>query len=218
MTQTNHRISYGQVAFGLCLLAGVLYNSWPLGFMLDNATAHHALASDLELIGHPYYWLFILGDLLTAACIIAAAIIARFYLWHMPDRAIRTRLLLGLVLFSVFTVASSLLPYRCSTAPLALCGAIHASKIGLDAITSSLAWLGLLVSLGSLAFSDKLHPWMRQLVFGTLIIWLISAGLFVVTALRYANWAYFVQFALMITTGLTIVVIGSHFYLSSRPH
>lgn len=217
MRKSARRVSYSQVAFGLCLLAGVLYNSWPLGFMLDNSTAHHSLASDLELIGHPYYWLFILGDLLTAACIIAATVIFRFRLWQTPKRRGRLWLLAGLLMFSLFTAASALLPYRCSVFHLTSCGPIIAGKIGLDAITSSLAWLGLFVSLGSLALAEHHQAWMRQLVLATLVIWSASGLLFAIAAQHAANHAaYLLQFALMVMTGITIIVIGSHFYLSGH--
>jgi hypothetical protein len=203
-TQTD----YNRAVLTLSLAAGLLYNSWPLGYLLDSQTAHSGLASDLELVGHPYYWLFILGDVLTAVCLVAMILVLRFRVWKVLPPDTRTWLAAGLVVFGLFTAISALLPYNCTVTPLLRCGAGHGTGLGLDAVVSSIAALGLFVSLLSLAFSRKLNSSLQRLNLAILGAWLASALVFVGFALRRANQAHFPQDVLMILSGAAIFVIG----------
>ncbi|HWD24402.1 MAG TPA: hypothetical protein VG368_02965, partial [Acidimicrobiales bacterium] len=54
-----------RVAIGVGIAGALAYSSWPLGYVLNGATARSAFASDLELSGQPYNWLFIGLDCVT---------------------------------------------------------------------------------------------------------------------------------------------------------
>jgi hypothetical protein len=194
------RIGYGRFALGLCLAAGILYNSWPLGYILDNATAHAGLASDLELVGHPYYWLFVGGDVLAAILTITAAVLLLRYS-KMPSR-FKILIASGLLAFGLFTAVSSLLPSQCTVTPLLRCGAGHGQGLGLDAATSTIAALGIFASLSGLAILIKNKS--TRII---LTAWTVTALVFVGIALTNGN-AQFAQDILMILSGVAILVIG----------
>jgi len=176
-TQTN----YKRLALALCLAAGILYNSWPLGYLLDSRTAHTALASNLERAGHPYAWLFVLGDVLTGLCLIAAAIILYTKTW----------LSAGLLIFGLFTAISAIFTYS---------GAGHVTGLGLDALTSTIAAIGLFISLISLV--------KNRVNVAVLAFWLASVISFVGYALLRPNQAYLPQDILLVISGLALFVIG----------
>src|ERR1039458_5373372 len=103
-----------QVVFLLCTLAGVIYNSWPLGYVLNNQALRSGLASDLERAGQPYYWLFILGDILTGVCTIAVCAIVWFKLRSEFHSKTWVLAYIGLFLFGLFTAFASLVPSHCT--------------------------------------------------------------------------------------------------------
>jgi hypothetical protein len=199
-----------RIVLVLCLAAGIFYNSWPLGYLLDIQTARHGLASDLELVGHPYYWLFILGDLLTAVCVISTVVILRLRLWSAWRSNTKIYVAGGLLLFGLFTGVSAFLPSQCTVTPVLRCGAGQGTGLGLDALTSSLAALGLLISLIGLVLEcgNKLaaHP-LTRITQVTLAAWSASGLLFVVLALTNGN-AHFSQNILLIMSGIALFVIG----------
>lgn len=53
------------ITFALAIFAAILYNIWPLGYVLDPNVLHNSYVSSLEVSGKPYAWLFILADILT---------------------------------------------------------------------------------------------------------------------------------------------------------
>jgi hypothetical protein len=199
------RIKYGRAALGLCLAAGIFYNSWPLGYWLDRQTAQHGLASELEVVGHPYYWLFILGDVLTAACMIAVAVILRFRLWPLLRSKAWAAVTVGLLVFGLFTGVSAFLPSQCTITPVLRCGAGHGQGLGLDAVTSSLAALGLLISLVCLSLRTAS---LVRLTRAITIAWSASGLVFVVFALTNSGAAYLAQNIFLILYGLALLVIG----------
>jgi Protein of unknown function (DUF998) len=188
----------------LFLAAGILYNSWPLGYVLDYRTARQGLASDLEQVGHPYNWVFIAADILTAVCIIAAALILIKRAGPKPKTTIA--IITGLMMFGVFTAVSSLLPSHCAIAVLR-CGAPQGHGIGLDAATSSVAALGLLISLVSLTIAGALHTLQSRLVGLVLLTWSISGLVFAGLAVTNRD-ALFAQDILMLMSGLALIIIG----------
>lgn len=200
---------YARAAFILCAAAGVLYNSWPLGYVLDSPTASHELASSLERAGHPYYWVFLLGDLLTALFVVAAGLIIRLRLWDRLKSVEWGTAYVGVIVFGLFTAVSALAPARCMVGPALKCGT-QGLGLGLDAFASVIAAFGLLAGLTALA------AWrMRHMVRGALA-WTTLAALagllagdivFIVLTLSGGNpdMAQYVQLAL---SGIALIVLG----------
>ncbi|MGH7241323.1 MAG: DUF998 domain-containing protein, partial [Candidatus Saccharimonadales bacterium] len=95
----------------LGLLAGAIYNSWPLGHWLNPRVAHDSLASGLEAVHQPYDWLFISTDVLSSILVIVLC----YWLWRIYK--IRSSYLRGslycFMLFAIGTTVDALLPERC---------------------------------------------------------------------------------------------------------
>lgn len=200
---------YGRLIPALCLAAGIIYNSWPLGYALDRQVARTGLASDLQRSGHPYYWLFILGDVMAGSLAVAAA-------WLMmrdrlrPGVGSKPLAAIGLAMFGVFTALCALVPLQHSVAAFTIFRTGDGG-FGLDALTNSLAELGILIALGALVFDRRAwqsHPRRTLMAAATSILWVASGVWFVIPAVTGGN-AHLAQQALLITTGLAVIVIGS---------
>src|SRR5581483_6176612 len=122
------RFNHPSLIIGLAVVAALAYNSWPLGFILDSPAAHNSLASDLAARGHPYYWLFVLGDLITGLAAIALAGLIKLNLPKLRGKD-WSRISYGLIVFGALT---------------AICAFFsHGDKISTDTYLSSVAALGL---------------------------------------------------------------------------
>ena len=194
---------------GLGLVSAIAYNSWPLGFWLSKSTAEYGLASDLEKVGHPYYWLFILGDILAGMAAILLAITIRFRLRPALSERIWSIVSLGLFMFGIFTIIDALLPADCTITVALKCQANYGHGIGIDAILSGLAALGLaagLLCLNHLKLTSRLRLYLHQLNQATLAAWAASAIVFCLLSLANLN-AHLVQQLLISLSGLAIIVI-----------
>ena len=97
-------------ALVLAIVAGVVYNSWPLGYFLNPLVTHSGgLASELEGLNQPYNWVFISLDTVCGLCVIIASIM----LWHKHLDYIRKATLITFALFGLLTIADALLPMTC---------------------------------------------------------------------------------------------------------
>lgn len=212
---------YVREAFALCAAAAVLYNSWPLGYLLDRKTASHELASSLERAGHPYYWIFLMADLLTAAAIVAVAAIVRLRLWPALRSGVWSVVCSGLFLFGVFTAISALVPARCVAGASLRCGS-GGLGLGLDAFTSVIAALGLFAALAALSASRVRYGTggtlkLKLATHLILLFWSVSGVAFIALALSGGrpNLAQDIQLAL---TGVAIIILGMNVkYDASKP-
>lgn len=204
---------YARSALILFVLAGALYNSWILGYILNPQTARNGLASDLTFSGQPYAWLFILSDVLVALSLLAVSVLV--YIVAKPIvRSGTWRVAFGGVLiFGLFTAASAAVPQGCVKAPvLTLCIPYANTQIGADGIETTIACLGFLASLiavNVLGWRQKTATVLRRLIQAVAVAWTLSAIAFLV-ALDTSNSMHPAQQALMIISGLGLVVIGLH--------
>ncbi|MGC1177075.1 MAG: hypothetical protein WA843_03305 [Candidatus Saccharimonadales bacterium] len=201
--------SYQQTVFLLCLGAGIVYNSWPLGYLLDNQTARRGLASDLEIAGHPFYWLFVSGDVLTAILLVAVVILLLLKRVSAARSDTYWLILGGLLMFGLFTGAAALLPSRCAITSVLRCGMGDDRGLSLDALTSSLAALGLFISLVSVSLTAGDHAFraLTRVTRVVLVMWSFSCLFFVYLALSHHD-ARLSQDALMILSGIAVAIIG----------
>jgi len=207
------RQKYARLVLILCILAAGFYNSWPLGYILNYQTVRNSLVSDLERVGQPYYWLFILGDILTGVCLIAACYLIRFKLYPKIHLGAWRILYIGVLLFGFGTIIATLVPARCSVAAHVVCGTNGGARLGLDALFSGIGALGLFASLLSaciLSMRCKLNPGLIQTSWIVLISWSVGGILFSVFALTSgkAAEAQLVQQVFLGLCGLAFVVIG----------
>lgn len=165
--------SVGVRVVALGVLAGLSYLSWPLGYVLTPGVVGVGLASDLEVSGQPFAWLFISLDIVSGALMILVAAA----LWARPARRpLLAWAILGYALFGVSTAVSAAVPLSCGVGRAALlaCGTSPSSYGFHDAI-SVVGYLALFVSLlGCLSCSRKAQG---------------RSGLWVSTAAIGALWA-----------------------------
>jgi hypothetical protein len=94
----------------IAITSGIIYNSWPLGYLLNRPIAG-SLASDLEGLHQPYNWVFIGGDIVSSVLIISVAV----YVWHYHGQGQKwlKAALLNTILFGIGTIVDAALPLRC---------------------------------------------------------------------------------------------------------
>jgi hypothetical protein len=94
----------------IAVISGLIYNSWPLGYILNPPVAH-ALASNLEGLHQPYNWVFISGDVVSSLILIG---ICLFLLKkYGKGRKWLQAVMVCSVLFSIFTIVDAALPLKC---------------------------------------------------------------------------------------------------------
>jgi urea transporter len=143
---------YRRPAFWLAILAGVLYCSWPLAYVLNPAVGRHALASQLETPGQPFNWVFIGGDVFTGV-VLAIAILLQRRAVRQADKALRWSAI-GYVLFGLLAATAAIVPLNCDP-QAGTCGVlwrdpyiiVHgaASMVSVIALLVSVAVLGIVV-------------------------------------------------------------------------
>jgi len=94
-------------------LAGILYSSWPLGYLLNPGVNQSALASALEAIHQPYNWVFIAGDASSGLLIILICWLLWRYYRSAKQRLFLKLVLVNVTVFALGTIAGALLPERC---------------------------------------------------------------------------------------------------------
>jgi hypothetical membrane protein len=183
--------------------------------MLNNQTAHYGLASDLERVGQPYYWLFILGDILTGISVVAACALIWIKLWPKLRSKTWATTGAGLLSFGLFTAVGTILPSECSVTPILRCGA---EKLGLDGLFSGIAACGLLISLMGISVLGRRHRLSAVLTLMTqiiLIAWATSGLLFVILAITDGK-AHLLQQIFLIISGLALLAIGLNIEIAIR--
>ncbi len=127
------------------ILAAIIYNSWPLGYLLNPSVAGTGLASDFEASGQPYNWFFVACDVLFGVLVVSLT------LWLMKDRAKwRSSIIYvaGLAAFGIFTAVSALIPLHCH-ADIRTCGYDVDQTLGWHDITGAIAALGLFAAMAA---------------------------------------------------------------------
>jgi hypothetical membrane protein len=195
---------------GILTFTGIIYNSWPLGYLLDKATARSGIASDLEDPNHPYAWVFITFDIITALILVGVS----FYLYkNKPKlrssfiRLAWLALCLGLLVFGFFTGFGAAAPDKC-TGFGAACVNVFNKRFSVDGIETSLAGLGLLLALLSSACLSYLHAKRHQLVYWlTFIVYFITGSLLVHKIELNQN-VHFLEQIFLILCGIGLASIG----------
>jgi hypothetical protein len=96
----------------LVFAAALLYNSWPLGYVLNPQVARSSLASGLEAVNQPYNWVFVLADTVSSLLIILACSMLWTQYKHRANKVIAVGLLCT-VLFALGTIVDALVPEHC---------------------------------------------------------------------------------------------------------
>lgn len=159
----GHAVSRLTPVFGL--LAALVYNSWPLGYVLNRRVAAHGLASDFGASGQPYNWVYIGGDVFCGVLVVVAIWLLVRYV-RLSSQAITA--CVGIGIFGIMTAVSALLSLSC-VSNIRACGYQPSQTLGAHDITGAVAAAGLFVGLvyawRARADSGKLAHWNGALLF-----------------------------------------------------
>ncbi|HVA10761.1 MAG TPA: DUF998 domain-containing protein [Candidatus Dormibacteraeota bacterium] len=183
-------------------LAGLLYSSWPLGYLLNPSASKKGLASALEALNQPYNWVFITGDVLSGLIIL----ITGWLIWRRYRASVHYGHLLSLILinwsiFALGTIADALLPEHC------LPGAASCPSWHQDHILFAHGILSILAAAG--LFAVLLLIWWRNrnlLFYGLILGYSVFALLSLYEALNPAQ-GNFSQHYYLTLCGLWIALI-----------
>lgn len=128
------------------ILAGILYYSWPLGYLLNPPASRGGLASDLGAIGQPYNWVFVVLDSVSGILIVLVALWLKRLWEHTMSRAIKM-ILWGYGVFGILTTFGALVPLDCLV-EFNQCGDyFHNPLVVIHGIASIGAIFGLTISI-----------------------------------------------------------------------
>jgi hypothetical protein len=159
----------------LAMLSGILYCSWPLGYILNPAVAKGGLASGFEGLHQPYNWLFISGDVSSSILII----IVCWLLWRrlagvVKQKRLLAAVLLGVIVFAAGTIISAVLPERCQPSLQTCPNFLHDRVLFIHGIASIAASFLLFVSLVLVWWQRRSDLLMSLLIIGYLLFGFLS--------------------------------------------
>lgn len=199
-------------------LAGLLYNSWPLGYILNHHVATVFLASNLEATGQPYNWLFILGDILTGLIIMA---VGCFYLRKKNLISLRwVKLSIGCyVIFGLLTIVTALIPFNCQES-IAQCSVQLSTSFGLHDIIACIASITQFISMvcpAVVILRAKVKGWLKSATLAILLAFCVSGIVFLITSLINGSLAVFLQHVFIILSGLGLLLLPIALNLKIEP-
>ncbi len=172
----------------LSISAGILYCSWPLGYVLNPKVARTSLASGLEATHQPYNWVFVGADVASSLLAIAACIL----LWHTYRRVARKRpILVGLfctILFAIGTMMAALLPEHCVPNLMVCPDPLQDRFLLIHGVFSILGSVGLFIALVIWWFQKRTNSLLLTMLVAYSIFGAISLMQAVVPAGR-GNWS-----------------------------
>jgi hypothetical protein len=175
------------IACVLGLLAGFLYNSWALGFVLDRPALRGTYISVLEEPGRPHAGFFVACDLAAGAIAVAAGLLV---LRHALVTA-------GTVMFGIGTVLDGCIPIEAScSSSVASCGTGLAQVLAPHTLASCLSAAGLGLALWSLRRHSR---WMCAVI----ALFAVSA-LFLLVSVLTARWVTISQMSFLVGCGVTL--------------
>ena len=198
---------------GLGILAAIIYNSWPLGYILNPRIARIGLTSDLEASGEAYSWLFVGGDVLFGLLLLV--IIWLLLKRHIPLMRQVFFALTGLAAFGVFTAVDALLPVNC-TSDIRTCGYQGNQTLGIHDVTGAIAALGLFVGMVVAWRLSGTSRRLKRLCAVVLGVWSVWGLLFVLTPAANEAKLPDIQQIAIVWQQLFLILSGAGTYLIIR--
>ncbi|MGN6122596.1 MAG: DUF998 domain-containing protein [Sphingomonas oligoaromativorans] len=157
-------------ALYLSALAGLVYNSWIVGYWLDPAVARHGLASELEAVHRPYNWLFVACDIMCSCLVVGLA----GWLWRWRSNWLQRLILLSYASFGLFTVADALLPMHCDPSIQRCPDVLHQPLLIAHGVCSIIASVGLFVAVVLLWWARRRNALLQLLIAGYVLFGIFS--------------------------------------------
>lgn len=194
----------------MAILAGILYNSWPLGFFLNpRVSLGGGLASELEGLNQPYNWFFVLLDIVAGALVLAVVIM----LWRKHISRFNKLALISFALFGFFTILDALLPMPCAPS-IAYCASwTHEPLLVLHGIADIGGAVFLFVAALIVWHLRRVHHGvvvMRILLTGWAVVGLLSLYFFFMPGPSYLSQDYY-----LLLCGIWVGVMPALFQLEA---
>jgi hypothetical protein len=158
----------------VAIVAGVVYDSWPLGYWLNPVVARKGLASELEAIHQPFNWVFVSGDIVSSLFIGLVA----YILWMKVHKHVHAKIfkisLINIAIFSILTIADALTPMHCDPSIQSCPNFLHDRLLLVHGIYSIGASVALFVSVFVIWQLDRRSRLMNTVMFGYLLFSLFS--------------------------------------------
>ena len=175
------------IACALGVLAGLLYNSWPLGFVLDPRAMRGTYLSVLEIPGRPHAQVFVACDLAAGLM----AVVAGLLLLRDPLVAA------GLAMFGIGNVLEGCIPIEAScSASVSACGSAPGQALAPHALASILSFAGLVLALWSLRHHSRRMSAVLVLVAG--------CALFLGVSVVADRWVTVSQISFLVACGVAL--------------
>lgn len=217
LTRSHRLLQYARNPVVLLgVIAGILYSSWPLGYILNPIVAHTAFASQLEASHEPYDWLFISFDVLSGVILLVGGLIQ----WTKAKGLMIKLSIVGYVIFAVLVIVAALLPNECSSPTITCYRASHSSLSiihGLASIVSVVALLASIVLILKALFRHSVSFWLKVILLSTIAGWSI-VGLIALAAYHTAD-ENIVQYAFITICSISLAVsVAAVEYLHYQLH
>jgi hypothetical protein len=206
--QRKQKKVFGWAAF-LVVCSALLYCSWPLGFLLNPASMHAGLASELGAYGQPYNWLFIGADIVSGILLTVGSIaLVRVYKLKGLGR-------IAFILLSVYGICGALdaaLPMHCLPS-LQVCGPIVRDPTlimhGAFDLAGSIALIGtLLVAAEFVRKHNRAWlPWIYVVGIGAVIFAILSGVFYIWGGPGYWAQRYYITLSCIWVASLPFVLL-----------
>ena len=185
-------------------VAGLSYNFWLVGYIVDPQALHNAYVSILETPNRPYNWLFISMDVVTS-------VLAILISWFLITRNKNSRnVYIFYLTFAVTTLLDAVIPItaKCSSS-ISACSIDLSQVFNFHAITSLVAFFSIFGSLlvcrrkaSIIKIKHDKVKWLNILLFA----W-CSSGVFMVLTIVIDKLTMLSQGLFLGTIGLSLFVI-----------
>lgn len=179
------------------LLAGLIYNIWPLGFILDPGVINNSYISTLEATTEPHHVLFIFFDVVCSLIIIAVCVTL------LVRKDLSKGLMLGYFLIGITILIAAVIPETC-TASIAKCGIGANEIIDPHDFMSIIGAFSIFFCLKSILKNSSKK--LRNLYKYTFLTW-CSSGLLLVVSTVTSRFTLFSQAFFLLMCGVAMVAI-----------
>jgi hypothetical protein len=194
------KLNNESIILTLAIIAAILYNSWPLGYVLDPNALHNSYVSSLEVTGKPYAWLFIFADILSG---IAAVIIGFSIKKIKPQLRVS---FIGYVAFGLATILEAVIPIasHCEES-ISACGISPRQILSphdIASIVAAFSIFAILLSCKHQTRSNKIYKWVSI----TYWAWCIT-GLGLIVSVATDDLTTLAQALFLLACGLGLVIV-----------
>jgi hypothetical protein len=202
MVSTNNPIK--SFVMPIALVTAVLYNIWPLGYLLDPGVLHNSYISVLEVSGKPYSKLFMFADILTGAMVVILGLVIR------KLNTSSNSVVFSYIVFGLATIMEAVIPIssRC-VETVSSCGTSLSQVLTLHDIASILAAFSLFYSLymlKRLVRQHKPNSTIYKYVSLNYWIWCLTGPLLIISVV-VDSFAILSQALFLLTCGYALIVI-----------